>query len=170
MRVERQRVFNSEMQNTYMRRATKALVATAALAVGIAAAVIVNKWPSREPKKEEVVQVVTKQEIKRDAPKKAEGTKIKTTASIREALRGFRKTYEFKGDGICADFIMYEGGNGNVIVLDEEGKIFDKGRIIERIAPGELIYQARDGGEVHTYPDGTFLLGWFAEPILPLEY
>jgi len=63
MRTRAGSINNSGMPNNTMRRTTKALVATAALAVGIAAAVIVPKAYTWSRHKEDVV-VVRKQEKK----------------------------------------------------------------------------------------------------------
>ena len=63
MRTRAGSINNSGMPNNTMRRTTKALVATAALAVGIAAAVIVPKAYKWSRHKEDVV-VVRKQEKK----------------------------------------------------------------------------------------------------------
>ena len=59
MRVERQRVFNSEMQKNTMRRTTKLLVAGAALAAGITTAVVINTRP-REPQGEDITRITEK--------------------------------------------------------------------------------------------------------------
>ena len=82
MRYNGRSIIKSGMQDTAMRRPTKVLVVGAMLVAGITVtSIVASKWLAREPKKEEVIQVVGRQAVPRVLEEKKEGGKTRTRYS-----------------------------------------------------------------------------------------